>query len=530
VLIKSVAQAIPTYVMGVFKLPATTCNELTQLIRRFWWGEEDGQRKVHWVAWEKMLLPKIKGGMGFRDMRLFNKALLARQAWRLIQFLESLCARLLKAKYYPNGKLVDSVFSGDASPTWKAIEHGLELLKEGIIWRVGSGSKIQIWSDRWLNRAPSRKPMLKRGRGRIRWVSQLMTPDRKEWDVPLLCSVFHRCDAEEVLNIRLSERVHEDFIAWFYEKSSMFSVKSAYHLAVQVESRKQEQEQVGSSVRADGSRPLFNEVWSAKVPAKVKIFAWRLSREGLATQDNRKRRTLERVGTCQVCGMEDETGYHATVTCTKAVALRHEMRQHWTLPEEARFKYTGPDWLLHLLRMVDEDKKARTLLLLWRVWHHRNDMVHGKGQVTIACSAAFLRNYAVSLEIVNQEKQGSPSGKGKEKIEEGHVMLAKPRRRGELPDGGQKSWTPPPAGWAKLNVDAGFVEETGRASAGVVIRDMNGGILLSVRNFPPLHAKATITDVQYDFDPLGQADLCSILDALLLRSIPRCRQFFALVL
>jgi hypothetical protein len=150
--------------------------------------------------------------------------------------------------------------------------------------------------------------------------------------------------------------------------------------------------------------------------------------------------------------MEDETGYHATVTCTKAVALRHEMRQHWTLPEEARFKYTGPDWLLHLLRMVDEDKKARTLLLLWRVWHHRNDMVHGKGQVTIACSAAFLRNYAVSLEIVNQEKQGSPSGKGKEKIEEGHVMLAKPRRRGELPEGGQKSWTPPPAGWAKLNV------------------------------------------------------------------------------
>jgi hypothetical protein len=40
VLIKSVAQAIPTYVMGVFKLPGTLCEELTQLIRYFWWGEE----------------------------------------------------------------------------------------------------------------------------------------------------------------------------------------------------------------------------------------------------------------------------------------------------------------------------------------------------------------------------------------------------------------------------------------------------------------------------------------------------------
>jgi hypothetical protein len=50
VLIKSVAQAIPTYVMGVFKLPATLCEDLMQMIRYFWSGEEGGQRKVHWMA------------------------------------------------------------------------------------------------------------------------------------------------------------------------------------------------------------------------------------------------------------------------------------------------------------------------------------------------------------------------------------------------------------------------------------------------------------------------------------------------
>jgi hypothetical protein len=32
--------------------------------------------------------------------------------------------------------------------------------------------------------------------------------------------------------------------------------------------------------------------------------------------------------------------------------------------------------------------------------------------------------------------------------------------------------------WAKLNVDAGFIEEMGRASTGVVIRDWDGAILL----------------------------------------------------
>jgi hypothetical protein len=194
VLIKYVPQAIPTYVMDIFKLPLTMCEELTQLIRYFWWGDERGQRKVHWLAWDKLLLPKHCGGLGFRDMRLFNQALLARQAWRLIQHPESLCAQLLKAKYYPNVNLVDTVFSSDASPTWKAVKYGVELLKKGIIWRVGSRSMIQIWRDLWIPRASSQKITLRKGRSRLRWVSQLMTPGRREWDVQTIRSCLYPHD------------------------------------------------------------------------------------------------------------------------------------------------------------------------------------------------------------------------------------------------------------------------------------------------------------------------------------------------
>jgi hypothetical protein len=77
-------------------------------------------------------------------MKLFNQALLARQAWRLLVKLNSLCARLLKSKYYPNGNLLDTVFPSDTSTSWKGVEHGLELLKKGVIWRIGDGEKIQI--------------------------------------------------------------------------------------------------------------------------------------------------------------------------------------------------------------------------------------------------------------------------------------------------------------------------------------------------------------------------------------------------
>jgi hypothetical protein len=97
-----------------------------------------------------MLRPKSYGGVAFHDMRLFNQALLARQAWHLIQFPNTLCAQLLKAKYFPNGSLIDTVFSGNGSATWHAIEYGTKLLKKGIIWRVGNGTYIRAWRDPWI--------------------------------------------------------------------------------------------------------------------------------------------------------------------------------------------------------------------------------------------------------------------------------------------------------------------------------------------------------------------------------------------
>ena len=72
VLIKSVAHAIPVYIMSVFLLPGTVQAELTRSIRRFWWGESSCKRKTHWIAWDKFTKPKGLGGLGFRDLKVFN--------------------------------------------------------------------------------------------------------------------------------------------------------------------------------------------------------------------------------------------------------------------------------------------------------------------------------------------------------------------------------------------------------------------------------------------------------------------------
>jgi hypothetical protein len=102
VLLKSVIQAIPVHVMSCFQLPVSTCDSMRKSIANHWWGIEDGKKKLHWRSWEWLSTPKALGGMGFRDLELFNQAMLGRQCWRLLADPTSLCARVLKARYYPN--------------------------------------------------------------------------------------------------------------------------------------------------------------------------------------------------------------------------------------------------------------------------------------------------------------------------------------------------------------------------------------------------------------------------------------------
>ena len=69
ILIKSVAQAVHSYTMSCFLLLKKLCEELTGVIRQFWWGQMRNEKKIAWLSWDTMCTPKGQRRSGFLRLK-----------------------------------------------------------------------------------------------------------------------------------------------------------------------------------------------------------------------------------------------------------------------------------------------------------------------------------------------------------------------------------------------------------------------------------------------------------------------------
>lgn len=107
VLLRNIAQTIPTYTMSCFMIPKPLCQETERMMNSFWWSSNSPNNKgIKWLSWSHMSMAKKKGGLGFRGLHRFNLAILGKRCWNLLTQPNSLESRLLKARYYPNGSLL----------------------------------------------------------------------------------------------------------------------------------------------------------------------------------------------------------------------------------------------------------------------------------------------------------------------------------------------------------------------------------------------------------------------------------------
>ena len=218
VLVKSGLQSTPTFTMSCFQLTKKICGNLSSISSNFWWAEANGKKNVHWIYWDKMCTRKREGGMGFRDPEAFNQAMLAKQAWRLFQEPNSLCVRVLKARYYVDGSVVNATCPSGGSYTFRSILHGRDLLRDGLIWRIGDNSKIKVHHDNWIPRKGSLKPLGQSYINGITRVSDLFEANGYAWDVNKVQAMFSPDEAREIMQIPIGGLELEDYQAWNYTR------------------------------------------------------------------------------------------------------------------------------------------------------------------------------------------------------------------------------------------------------------------------------------------------------------------------
>ena len=206
------------------------------MVRQFWWGQVKEEKKLAWMSWDKMCLSKEKGGMGFRDLKTFNLALLAKQGWRLQTNSSPLFHRVYRAKYFPMCDFLEADMGRQPSYAWRSLMAAQALVRRGMRWQVWDGERIQVWKDKWLPNPSTYKVVTPENLGPgVTWVRDIIDGDRMEWRADLIRQTFMPQDVDAILNIPLSANRARDRLIWAGTKNGKFSVRSAYKMAQETE-------------------------------------------------------------------------------------------------------------------------------------------------------------------------------------------------------------------------------------------------------------------------------------------------------
>ncbi|KAL9676640.1 hypothetical protein QQ045_004856 [Rhodiola kirilowii] len=155
VLIKAVLQALPVYMMSVYRFPEKCIQELTRLFLKFWWDKGENNRGISWINKGTLQKKKVEGGLGFRDLRRFNDAILMKICWRIAKFPNLLVSRVLLAKYCPDGTIWSARLIPKASHVWRGVMKTLDYFRvatwwdtdrETIRWKFSSNGSFSVKS------------------------------------------------------------------------------------------------------------------------------------------------------------------------------------------------------------------------------------------------------------------------------------------------------------------------------------------------------------------------------------------------
>lgn len=445
VLVKSIAQAIPTYCMSTILLPESLGEELERMINSFWWGANKASgRGINWLRWEKLAMRKEHGGMGFRHFYGFNLAMLGKQGWHLLTNQDTILSRVFKAKYYPKSGFLEAKLGHNPSYVWRSIHASQVVVRRGLRWRIGNGNSINVWTHPWLrNDAYTHVTTdMIAGREEMR-VAELMNETTGTWNIALIRQMFNHRDAAEIRRLPINLLNREDEPIWRYSKNGNYTVRSAYYQLM-------EHIVDNNDLKEPGN---WKKLWSLNVPNKVRIFIWRLLRGCLPVRGRLVQRGVPCDNKCPSCASYEENEWHCFFGCG-AVQEIWEQSLIWN---QVRPYIDNAIGIVQMLFQMLEELEATTCcniaMLLWAVWWKRNQ-VCWQGQTPTS--------YAVIRRAHEQYEDWTKVRKMQQNISNNSSTVE------------DIKWTKPPLNMLKCNVDAACYNESNRYGIAACVRDSQG--------------------------------------------------------
>ena len=187
-----------------------------------------------------------------------------------------------------------------------------DIVQKGRRWQVGNGHSIMIWKDKWLP-SPSTYEVvcpvnyiLEDSR-----VVELIDEEKGAWKTDLVSNVFFPHEVDLICGIVLCANMPEEKQLWALTNNGLFSVRSAYKLAMEMKPYAQ----VGSGFDGSHLRRFWWSNWSCNIPHKIHHFAWRACRDALPMKENLVRQKVLSDSCCNKCKLVEETSSHLFWSC-----------------------------------------------------------------------------------------------------------------------------------------------------------------------------------------------------------------------
>ncbi|GJZ84093.1 hypothetical protein Tco_0649432 [Tanacetum coccineum] len=153
-LVQSVIASMHVYWASVFILPTRILLDIEQIMRGFLWCQGSMRKGKAKVAWDVVCLPKDEGGLGIRQLDLFNKALMAVHVWKILTMKESLWVTWIHLHKIKDRNFWDLPCQGKMSWAWRKVLQLCPYIRKFVWHTIGDGARTSIWYDQWCPLSP----------------------------------------------------------------------------------------------------------------------------------------------------------------------------------------------------------------------------------------------------------------------------------------------------------------------------------------------------------------------------------------